>query len=126
MTADIKKDIEKYFIANWTATKIQFEGVNTNITDDEYIGLVYNPVLNERYAFDGTNSGRVRQLGIQKVFCYAKNTTKAYTLADTVKTFLNGAEFNGLDFEIGQDRMVVDLENGFFEVLVETQVNKFL
>ena len=125
MTADIKIAIEMYFNTKWTTTPIQYEGVKLATIPDKYIGLIYNPVLNEQYAFDGTTTGRIRHVGIQKVFCYAKSTTLAYKLADDVKTFLNGLELNGIVFQIGQDRSVLDLENGYFECLVQTELVKF-
>ena len=128
MTADIKRAIEQYFISNWdrVTVPIQFEGTKFNYDDqNDFISLVYNPVINERYGFDGTSCGRVKFTAIQKIFCYAENPTKAYELADTVKTFLNGIDINGVTFDIGQDRTALDLDNGFFEVLVEITLIKY-
>lgn len=126
MTADIKATIEQEFLSNWSTTPIQFEGVKFDYTGkDSWVSLVYTPVVSDRYGFNGTAIGRVRYVGIQKVFCYAKNPTKAYKLADAVKTFLNGKEINGLVFDIGQDRAVLDLNNGYFETVVNTEVVNF-
>ena len=117
-TASIKATIETYFKTNWTSTSIQYEGAPFDYDGkSSWISLVYIPVANDQYAMDGTSTGRISYAAMLKVFCYAKSSTLAYSLADSVKTFLNGKQLTGdIQVEIGQDRGANDLDNGYFEV----------
>lgn len=126
MTADIKASLEQYFLSNWTSTPIQFEGIKFDYSGKtNWISLVLAPAFADRYGFDGTATGRVRYVGIQKVFCYAKNPTKAFQLADSVKTFLNGLQIGGSVIDLGQDGTALDLQNGYFEVVVNFEYSNF-
>ena len=88
--------------------------------------MVYAPVQNEQYAFDGSSCGRIAYYGQMKVFCYAKSTTLSYILADNVKAFFNGLQLTGsIDIEIGQDRAVNDLNNGLFEAVCIFNLTQF-
>lgn len=125
-TLEIREKLEQYFIDNWTQTQIQFEGVAIGIDGiDKWISLVYVPVENKTIGFDGTTTGRVRNNGQLKVFCYAKNIQLAVKLADDVKEFLDGKTIsNGIvQIGVGQDSGAVDLENSFFEVLVVFEID---
>jgi len=123
---DIKKDLDTYFKNNWINTGIQYQDENEPrvggvLTDpstlNEFISLIYNPVENDSYGFDGTATGRIEYAGIQKVFCYAKNSTKALLLADQIKAFFNGKQIGDIVVGIGQDSSSNNLGNGFYEVL---------
>jgi len=123
---DIKKDLDIYFKDNWTNTGIQYQDENKPrvggvLTDpstlNEFISLIYSPVENDSYGFDGTATGRIEYAGIQKVFCYAKNSTKALLLADQIKAFFNGKQIGNIIIGIGQDSPSNNLGNGFYEVL---------
>ena len=126
MTATIKKAIETYFLSNWSTTSIQWEGTSLNYdSKTSYIGLIYNPIENDRYGFDGTTTGRIRCAGIQQVRCYAKNRTKAYELADSIKTFLNGKQISNIVFDIGQDETAIELDNNWQQVNVNFDTIKY-
>jgi len=123
---DIKKDLDTYFKNNWINTGIQYQDENEPrvggvLTDpstlNEFISLIYSPVENDSYGFDGTATGRIEYAGIQKVFCYAKNSTKALLLADQIKAFFNGKQIGDIVVGIGQDSSSNNLGNGFYEVL---------
>jgi len=131
---DIKKEIDIYFQDNWTSTGIQYQGetqprvsgVPTDPTTlDNFISLVYAPVENESYGFDGSATGRIEYAGLQKIFCYAKNPTKAMQLADQVKTFFDGKEIGNIHAGIGQDGQANDLGNSFHEVLCSFDVSQW-
>jgi len=131
---DIKKDLDTYFQDNWSSTGIQYADENRPrvggvLTDpstlDSFISLKYDPVENDSYGFDGTATGRIEYAGLQKVFCYAKNSTKALLLADQIKTFLNGKQLNNIHISIGQDGSPKDLGNNFHEVLCSFDVSQW-
>lgn len=125
-TYNIKTTLDQYFLDNWVATPIQYEGtqLNTNALT-EFISLQYAPVYNDQYAFDGTTTGRINYVGLQKVFCYAKTPTKAFQLADSVKTFLNGKQLGNIYIEVGQDNPANDLGNNFYEVLITFRLTEW-
>ena len=121
-----KAALEQYFIDNWTATGIQFSGVEfSNKTLTKWISLKFIPVENDRYAMNGTVSGRINYNGLLQVFCYAKNESLAYGLSDDVKSFLHDKTIGSIDVGIGQDRGVENLDNGYFEALVVFEINNF-
>lgn len=118
-TATIKSNIETYMQTNWTLTSIQFDGVPFDYTSlVSWISLVYLPAINSQYSFDGTSTGRILSEGVLKIFCYAKSTTLAFQLADSVKTALNGKNISNVELAIGSDGAALNLDNGYFEVPV--------
>lgn len=123
---DVKKDLDTYFQNNWTETSIQFQGQQLDTTGlDKFISLIYNPVENDAYGFDGSATGRLKYAGLYKVFCYAKNPTKAFLLADQVKAFFNGKEVGNITIGIGQDGSSTDLGIDFEEVLCSFDVSQW-
>jgi hypothetical protein len=122
-----KAALEQYFIDNWAITsKIQFSGVEFDYSGlSKWISLKFIPVENDRYAMNGTVSGRINYSGLLQVFCYAKNESLAYGLSDDVKSFLHDKTIGTLDIGIGQDRGVENLDNGFSEALVVFEINNF-
>jgi hypothetical protein len=125
-TYDIKVALDQYFLDNWSQTSIQFQGQALDTTAlDDFISLVYTPSLNDCYGLDGGSVGRIEYVGNLKVFCYAKNPTLAYKLADDVKTFLNGVELGNIKVTIGQDGNANDLENGFYECLCNFPLSEY-
>lgn len=118
-TATIKSDLETYIQTNWTLTAIQFDGahfVHANLPN--WISVVYTPAINSQYSFDGSSTGRILSEGVLKIFCYAKSTTLAFQLADSVKTALNGKNISNVELSVGSDGAALDLGNGYFEVPV--------
>ena len=126
-TFNIKSALDAYFIANWNmvTTPIQFQGTVIAPTTDTWLGLVYSPSYNDTYGLDGTATGRIEYMGNLKVFCYAKNATQAYVLADSVKTFLNGLQLTDIYLQIGQDGTATDMGNGYFECLASFPLQQF-
>lgn len=124
---DITKAINDFFIASWPNNRIQFHGTTLDGTNqmDNYISLIYNPVENDPYGFNGSATGRIRYAGLQKVFCYAKSPTLALKLADEVKAFMNGQQIDNIAIDIGQDRQPTDLGTGFYEVLCIFNLNEW-
>lgn len=123
---DIKKEIDTLFMS-YTNAPVQFHGQNLDTVGmEKFISLIYAPIENTAYGLDGTATGRIRYAGMQKVFCYAANPTKALQLADNVKSFFNGKELsNNIHTRIGQDNMPVDLGNGFYEVLCTFELSQW-
>jgi hypothetical protein len=102
----------------WTSTAIQYEGQTFDLTTvDELIALVYSPIENVQYAYDGTATGRIEYHGMQKVFCYAKSPTLALSLCDDVKTFLNGKQIGNITIGVGQDGTAEPMDNGYYKAL---------
>lgn len=125
MNYDLKVAIETYFIENWTDTSIQFEGEVFDYEGlDEWISLKFIPVSNDMYAFGGSGQRVVNNSQLQ-VFCYAKQVPYTYDLMKSVSTFLNSVQLGNIYFNIGQDRAVIDLSNGFFEGQTIFEVNNF-
>ncbi len=124
---NIKVALDTHFKTNWTQTKVQFHGQQLDMSgESSFISLIYAPLDNTPYGFNGTAQGRIEYGGLQKVFCYAKNPTKALKLADDVKTFLNGIELpNNIHVNIGQDTTPRDLGNGFWEVLCNFDLSQW-
>lgn len=124
---DIKVALDTHFQDNWIQTKIQFHGQELDTSaETSFISLIYAPIENTPYGINGSANGRIKYSGLQKVFCYAKNPTKALKLADNVKTFLNGIDLPGnIHIEIGQDGSPVDLNNGFYEVLCKFNLSQW-
>lgn len=118
-TATIKSNLETYLQTNWTLTSIQYDGVPFSYSGlTNWISVVYTPAINSQYAFDGSSTGRILSEGVLKIFCYAKSTTLAFSLADSVKTALNGKNISNVELSIGSDGAALDLGNGYFEVPV--------
>lgn len=125
MNYDLKVAIENYFITNWTTTQIQFEGQVFDYEGlDEWIALKFIPVSNDMYAFGGTGQRIVNNSQLQ-VFCYTKQVPYTYDLMKSVSTFLNSVQLGNIYFNIGQDRAVIDLSNGYFEGQTIFEVNNF-
>ncbi len=117
-THEIKKTIDKHFGDNWVTTPIQLQGEELDTAGlDDFISLIYTPVENTPYGLDGTSTGRIEYNGLYRVFCYAKNPTKTFILADAVKAFLNGKQFGDISIEVGQDSGINDLKNGFYQTV---------
>lgn len=125
--SDIKIALDTYFIDNWTTTDIQPQGQEIDVTAiNDFISILYQPVLNDTIGINGTDNGRIRFVGLYKVFCYAKNFNKALVLADGVKSFLNGKQLsNGIYVKIGQDGTPSDLGNGFIEIATSFDVEQW-
>ena len=123
---NIKNIIEKYFQTNFTTYTIQYEGMKIDtIPSGGMISLIYSPIENSLYGIDGTSTGRIEYAGMYKIFCYASNPTKAYIIADAVKTFLNGKQIGDIYIEVGQDNQANDLNNGFYELLVTFNLSQW-
>ena len=117
-TYDTAVGLNQYMLDNWIDTPIQFDGMVLDTTAlTKWISVKYIPVQNDAVGLDGTTTGRIGYRGLFKVFCYAKNSTLAYKLADDVKTALNGKQIANLRIDIGQDRDAVDLDNTWYECL---------
>ncbi len=122
---NIKEDLDSYFQDNWTETSIQYHGQTLDISSlDDFVSLIYSPVLNEQYGMSGNCTERIEYNGVYKVFCYAKNPMKSHILADLVKVFFDGKQIGNITVNLGQDRMATDLKNGLYEVLVSFDVSE--
>ena len=118
-SAEVKKTLEQYFLTNWTATAIQFDGVPFDYTGKtSWISLVYSSAANSTWAFDGSITGHVLREGVFKVFCYAKSPPLAFKLGDSIQSFLNEKKIGGVELGTGQDGSSNKLDNGYFEVPV--------
>lgn len=115
-----KAGIEQYFINGWTQTSIQFEGVHFDYSSlTKWISLKFAPILNDQYAYDGSNTGRVNYTGQMQVFCYAQNSPLAYKLADDVITFLSGKHIGTIEIGFGQaEGSALRLDSGIFEMMI--------
>lgn len=119
-TLTAKSAIEAYFISNWTATTIQFDGSPFDYSGlQSWISIVYSPAINTTHTKSGRDTPAILREGVLKVFCYAKSVPLAFSLTDSVQTFLNHKTISDVHIEVGMDSMANNLANGYFEVPVK-------
>lgn len=117
-----KANLETYLQSNWTQTTIQFEGVPFNYNGlEKWISLKYVGVSNEAFIQGQATNGQLQ------VFCYSKNSPLCHKLADDVSTLLSCKMVSDVEVSIGQVQgSALNLDNGFFELLVTFEVNQYI
>ena len=109
----IKKTLEEHFIDNWTDTPIQHDGQTINYDGvDSFISLKYVAVSNTLYYSGKKTTGQLQ------IFCYAKSTSLAYQLSDTVFNFIKCLDLdNDVHTKTPQVQgSAINLDGEFFEV----------
>lgn len=119
-TLQAKSTIETHFINNWTDTSIQFDGVPFNYESlDSWISIVYSPALNSNITQSGLTTPSMVREAVLKVFCYAKTVPLAFSLSDSVQSFINNVQIGNVIVGVGFDSTANNLQNGFFEVPIK-------
>ena len=122
MLYNTKREIEQYFLDNWTATPIQFQGVDFD-SPDKWISLAFIPV-------DRTSNtcNRVFENSQLKILCYDKSPTLAIKLLDEVNTFFDCKSLSTCYSGTGNaDGLgVQDLLNNTYEVATLYEVNNIV
>ena len=116
--------LNKYVVDNWVETPIQLRDATfVEPTSDEWISVAFTPTNRNLVGLDGTLTGRVENIGIFIVRCYAKYRLTALDLADKVNTLLDGKRLNnGIYTELGQPSDPIFIE-GKFECTVTFRVS---
>jgi len=124
---DMEAECEIYFTTNWTDTSIQLPDAPFDYSAlTSWVAINFYPTVNDQIGMDGTTSGRIAHYGLSSIFCYHKKKKLALKLADDIKTFFNGQELpKDIHVDIGIDKPVVDLENGWWEAKVNFEVKQF-
>ena len=117
-----KSDIETFIKTYWTQTTIQYEGApfsTSGIT--KWIGVKYIGVANTQ-AFSGRKTINAQL----QVMCYAKSSPLCFKLADDVTALLNCKQLVDIEIRTGQIQgSAVNLENGFFELMITFEIDVY-
>lgn len=117
-----KASLETYLQTNWTQTTIQFEGVPFSYSGlTKWISTKYVGVSNEAFIQGQATNGQFQ------IFCYAQNSPLCHKLADDVSTLLSCKIVDFVEVSIGQVQgSSLNLDNGFFELMITFEVNQYL
>ena len=126
---ELKKELETHFNTNWSATPIQWEGLDfTRPTDGKWIALKFHPINRLLYAFDG-NTGRNADTAQLEVFTYGDSSTESISLGDDVKTFIENWKYSTADARVGlgvpDGNGVINLDNNIYESVLTFQINSY-
>ena len=113
--------ITKYFIDNWTHTKVSYDGVPFSVpTANEWISLALVPYRRELYAI-APQHGRKKDYASIEIRCFAGSPTLVKKLCEIVLNFLECKTLTANDgkeilISIGEpsDLGAENLENGTF------------
>lgn len=116
----LKKEVEQYFLDNWSTSPIQWDEDDSfkAPSDKSWIGINFIPIDRSVIGLDG-GSGRKSNLAQVKIFSYGRNPTKALELEDSVRAFFECIDLPLNDARVGLGEPdgfgVVDMQNGLYQ-----------
>ena len=116
-----KREIDRYFEMNWSLTPIQFAGTPFTHSPSKWVIVKVVPHGRDIIGIGGSNGGRKRTRQTIRVFCYESSATLAFILASHVQEFLECRVVGNTTIGVGEGdgAGALDLENGFYEVVVD-------